>query len=498
MIFCRLSGLGFVGCNHVYFGIYSGRKFARKRGHKSSMQNLFAVILAAGKGTRMKSKTHKVLHPVCGKPMVQHVIDQLHAIGTSKTIMVVGYLGETVKAKLSSEVLFAQQEQQLGTAHAVMQAKPLLQDLQGTTIVLNGDHPLFTRETLQKLVETHQESGAAATVLTAHMQDATGYGRVVRYEDGSVERIVEHKDATDDELLIQEINTGTFCFDNQKLFAALEKVNNDNAQGEYYLPDALTILREGGERISAQVIQDVNEAMGVNDRLQLAEAEKLMRERILRGHMLNGVTIVHPENTYIEADVIIGEDTVIEPGCFLRGQTVIGESCRIGPGADLKDVSVADSSRISYTVLHESSIEKNVSVGPFVYVRSGTKLAEDVKVGCFVDLKKAELGSGTKVSHLAYVGDAEVGENVNIACGVVTVNYDGIRKHKTTIKADSFVGCNVNLVAPVTLEKGSYVAAGSTITDRVPEDSFAIARQRQVTKEGYAKLLMEKIKDSNK
>lgn len=462
------------------------------------MQNLFAVILAAGKGTRMKSKTHKVLHPVCGKPMVQHVIDQLNAIGTSKTIMVVGYLGETVKAALSSEVLFVEQEQQLGTAHAVMQAKPLLNREHGTTIVLNGDHPLFTKETLQKLIEKHHESGAAATVLTAHMQDATGYGRIVRHADGSVERIVEHKDATDEELLIKEVNTGTFCFDNQKLFATLEKVNNNNAQGEYYLPDVLSILRESGDRISAEVIGDVNEAMGVNDRLQLAEAEKLMRERILRQHMLNGVTIVHPKNTYIEADVVIGADTVIEPGSFLRGKTVIGESCQIGPNADLKDVTVADSSKLSYTVIHESTVDQKVNVGPYVYIRPGTKLAENVKVGCFVDLKKAQLGAGTKVSHLAYVGDAEVGENVNIACGVVTVNYDGMKKHKTTIKDDSFVGCNVNLVAPVTLEKGAYVAAGSTITDHVPEDSFAIARQRQVTKEGYAKLLMDKMKDSNK
>lgn len=462
------------------------------------MQNLFAVILAAGKGTRMKSKTHKVLHPVCGKPMVQHVIDQLNAIGTSKTIMVVGYLGETVKAALSSEVLFVEQEQQLGTAHAVMQAKPLLNREQGTTIVLNGDHPLFTKETLQKLIKNHHESGAAATVLTAHMQDATGYGRIVRHADGSVERIVEHKDATEEERQIKEVNTGTFCFDNQKLFAALEKVNNNNAQGEYYLPDVLSILRESGDRISAEVIGDVNEAMGVNDRLQLSEAEKLMRERILRQHMLNGVTIVHPENTYIEADVVIGADTVIEPGSFLRGKTIIGKSCQIGPNADLKDVTVADSSKLSYTVIHDSMIDQKVNVGPYVYIRPGTKLAEKVKVGCFVDLKKAQLGAGTKVSHLAYVGDAEVGENVNIACGVVTVNYDGINKHKTTIKDHSFVGCNVNLVAPVTLEKGAYVAAGSTITDRVPEDSFAIARQRQITKEGYAKLLMDKMKDSDK
>lgn len=462
------------------------------------MENLYAVILAAGKGTRMKSKKHKVLHPVCGKPMVQHVIDQLSALGTTKTILVVGYLGDEVKNALSDDIHFVDQEEQLGTAHAVLQAKPLLENEQGITIVLNGDSPLFTKETLAKLIEKHRESGAAATVLTARISDPTGYGRIVRGDDSSVERIVEHKDATEEERLITEINTGTFCFDNQKLFAALAEVNNDNVQGEYYLPDVLSILRENGDLISAEILEDANEAMGVNDRIQLAEAERVMRERILRQHMLNGVTIVNPENTYIEVDVIIGCDTVIEPGSFLRGHTVIGESCHIGPNADLTNVSIADDTKISYSTISESIIDSKVTVGPYVYIRPGTKLGKKVKIGCFVDLKKVELGSGSKVSHLAYVGDAEVGENVNIACGVVTVNYDGVNKHKTIIKDNAFIGCNVNLVAPVTLESGAYVAAGSTITDHVPEYSFAIARERQVTKEGYVHQLMNKINQDKK
>jgi bifunctional UDP-N-acetylglucosamine pyrophosphorylase/glucosamine-1-phosphate N-acetyltransferase len=457
------------------------------------MQHIYAVILAAGKGTRMKSKKHKVLHSICGKPMIDHILAQLSQLDAKKTIMVVGHLGESLQEHLGEQVQFVEQEEQLGTAHAVMQTEPLLKQEEGITLVLNGDHPLFTANTLKQLLETHHTSGAAASVLTATMEDPTGYGRVVRRADGQVDRIVEHKDATEAERLIKEINTGTYCFDNQKLFSTLSLVNNNNAQGEYYLPDVISILREQGHKISAQVIGDVDEAMGVNDRIQLAQAAKFMQARINREHMKNGVTIVDPENTYIEADVVIGADTVIEPGTFLRGQTVIGEGCHIGPNADLTDVIVEDEVRVRYAVIDASRIASEAAVGPYVYVRPGTELGEQTKVGCFVDLKKAKLGRGSKVSHLAYVGDAEVGKGVNVGCGAVTVNYDGVNKHKTVIEDGAFIGCNVNLVAPVRVEKGAYVAAGSTVTKDVPEDALAIARERQTNKENYVSRLKSKL-----
>jgi bifunctional UDP-N-acetylglucosamine pyrophosphorylase/glucosamine-1-phosphate N-acetyltransferase len=441
----------------------------------------------------MKSSKHKVLHELCGKPMIRYILDSLETMGIKQKLVVIGHLGETLQQSLTDEVTFVRQEQQLGTAHAVMQTEPFLADKKGVTLVLNGDHPLFTEETLQSLVDIHQQTNAAATVLTANLADPTGYGRVIRQDGGSVSRIVEHKDATAEERAVHEINTGTYCFDNEKLFAALKNVTNDNAQGEYYLPDVVSILQEQGETISAAMMEDEQEAMGVNDRVQLAAAEAYMQQRIIKRHMLHGVTIHQPSTVVIEADVEIDADTEIFPGSILRGETKIGSECRIGPNADLRDVIVKANTTIRHSVVEASEIGSGVTVGPFAYIRPKTTLGEKTKVGAFVDLKNAQLGEGTKVSHLAYVGDAEIGQNVNVACGVVTVNYDGVKKHKTIVKDGSFIGCNTNLIAPVTVEENSYIAAGSTITDDVPAESFAIARERQVTKEGYAPKLRKKI-----
>lgn len=459
------------------------------------IKKLNAVILAAGKGTRMKSEKHKVLHEICGKPMIRYILDTLSCLGTSQTIMVTGYMGDTLEQALAGEVTFVRQAEQLGTAHAVMQTGPLLEDLDGITLVLNGDHPLFTKETLQSLIQIHQERNASATVLTAKMADPTGYGRVIRQADGSVSKIVEHKDASPEELNVKEINTGTYCFHNQKLFQALQLVDNDNAQGEYYLPDVISILQAQGETIAASQMIDEREAMGVNDRLQLAEAEAYMQQRILKYHMRNGVTIHQPSTVTIEADVEIDADTEVFTGSSLRGTTKIGRGCKIGPQADLFHAQIADHTQIRYSVIEDSDIGSEVKIGPYTYIRPGSKLYAQTKVGAFVDLKKATLGEGTKISHLAYVGDAEVGENVNIACGVVTVNYDGYQKHRTTIKDGAFIGCNVNLVAPVTVEENGYVAAGSTITDDVPAESLAIARGKQVNKVGYVSSLRKKFQE---
>lgn len=456
----------------------------------------YAVILAAGKGTRMKSQKHKVLHPVCGKPMIDHVLDRLAEIGVQETIVVVGHLKEKIEAHVGERSQFVHQKEQLGTAHAVMQTRSHLADKTGSTLILNGDHPLFTQETLAQLLLAHEESGAAATLLTAHLTDATGYGRILRNVDGEVEGIIEHKDATDEQRRITEVNTGTYLFDNQKLFAALNDVTNDNAQGEYYLPDVFGILKAQGERIQAVSVEDNREAMGINDRYQLAEAESIMRERINTHHMLNGVSIQDPAYTYIDADVTIGQDTVVAPGTFLRGQTQIGTNCFIGPNADLHNVHVGDDVSIRDSVLQESTLADSVSVGPYAYIRPHSQLKENVKIGCFVDLKNAAMGQGSKISHLAYVGDAEVGEDVNIGCGVVTVNYDGKNKHKTHIEDGAFIGCNANLVAPVRVQKGAYVAAGSTITKDVPENALAIARERQVLKLDYVSKLKARFSKS--
>lgn len=458
------------------------------------MNQKFAVVLAAGQGTRMRSKLYKVLHPVCGKPMVQHIVDRLENANIDEIVVIVGHGAEQVKKQLGDTVRYAHQEKQLGTAHAVMMSSDLLKGKQGTTLVVTGDTPLIKDETLKRLMEHHIQTGASATVLTTVLDDATGYGRIVRQADGSVAKIVEHKDATDEERRILEINTGIFCFDNQKLFQALTKVSNHNVQGEYYLPDVIEILKNDHDIISAYLTEDAEEGMGVNDRVQLSHAEQILRKRINEAHMRNGVTIMDPTSTYIEADVTIGADTVIQPGTFLRGSTQIGEDCMIGPNADLTDTSVEAGVSIQYTVISQSVIRREANVGPFAYIRPGSDVGERVRVGDFVELKNTRMGSGSKVSHLSYLGDSDIGDDVNIGCGTITVNYDGVQKHRTVIGNRSFVGCNANLIAPVTIGEGAYVAAGSTVTKDVPDQALAIAREKQTNKEGYAAKLLRKEK----
>lgn len=451
------------------------------------MSNKYAIVLAAGKGTRMKSKLYKVLHPVCGKPMVQHVVDHVKSVGVQNVVTVVGHGAELVKTQLGEHSEYALQADQLGTAHAVIQAAPLLKDKEGTTLVICGDTPLITPDTIQALFEEHERLQAKATILTAHLEDSTGYGRIIRSNDGSVQKIVEHKDATPEELSVQEINTGTYCFDNKALFEALNEVNNDNSQGEYYLPDVIEILKEKNEIVAAYKTPNFDETLGVNDRFALSMAETLMRKVINKKHMLNGVTIIDPVSTYISADAVIGEDTIIYPGTMIYGNSIIGTDCVIGPNSEIIDSEIGNQTSIKQSVVHESKIGDSTTVGPFAHIRPATTLGNDVRIGNFVETKKVTFGNGSKASHLSYVGDAEVGKGVNLGCGSITVNYDGKNKFKTIIEDDVFVGCNSNLIAPVTVKKGSYIAAGSTITDEVPEDSLAIARARQVNKEGYYK-----------
>ncbi|MNI09702.1 Bifunctional protein GlmU [compost metagenome] len=412
--------------------------------------------------------------------------------------MVVGHGAEAVKSYLGTSAEYVLQEQQLGTGHAVKQAGQLLGQEEGTTIVICGDTPLVTEETLDALIGLHTRKGAAATVLTASMDNPKGYGRIIRAENGSVVRIVEQKDCSPQEDAVQEINTGTYCFDNAKLFAALEKVTNSNAQQEYYLTDVVGILVQEGEVVEGYMTDDYAESIGVNDRLALSEAEAFMRERIVRKHMLGGVTVIDPDSTYIGADVTIGADTVIYPNCFISGATVIGEDCIIGPSTEIEDSQIHDGAKVKHSVLSKAEVGREATVGPFAYLRPGAKLGQHVKVGDFVEIKNASIDDGSKVSHLSYIGDAKVGKNVNIGCGAITVNYDGYNKSITEIEDDAFVGSNVNLIAPVKIGKGAYVVAGSTITHTVPENDLAIARNRQENKPGYAEKIRSQAKAKKK
>lgn len=449
------------------------------------MTNTYAVVLAAGKGTRMKSSLYKVLHPVCGKPMVEHVVENMEKLGVEKIVTIVGHGAETVQSKLDDRSEYALQSEQLGTAHAVLQAEEILANLSGTTIVICGDTPLISAETMRDLLKHHEETDAKATILTVIADDPTGYGRIIREEEGSVKSIVEQKDASSQEQLVKEINSGTYCFDNETLFAALKLVKNENAQGEYYLPDVIGILQKQGETISAFAAKDFDEILGINDRIALSQAEQTMRVRIAQHHMREGVTIIDPQSTYISSDAIIGADTVIKPGVIIEGKTTIGENCTIGPNSHIVSSTIGNGTTIHSSVVLSSVVGDHTAIGPFAHIRPQTEVGNDVKIGNFVEVKKSTVGNGSKISHLSYMGDASIGSNVNIGCGTITVNYDGKNKFVTTIEDDAFVGCNSNLIAPVTIGNKAYVAAGTTVTIDVPGEALAIGRVRQENKEDY-------------
>lgn len=453
--------------------------------------NRYAVVLAAGKGTRMKSALPKVLHKVLGKSMVSHAVAALEKIGAQKVVAVVGYGGELVQEELSGRAEIAVQAEQLGTGHAVLMTKDLLEGLEGTTIVTYGDGPLLTEQTIEKLFKYHHEVGAATTILTASPEDPTGLGRIIRDEVGNVLRIVEQKDATPEELEVREINTGVCVFDNKVLFEALAKVNNNNAQGEYYLTDLAGIIREMGLKVAAYLNEDYEETLGVNDLVQLAHVGKVLRKRINEGHMRNGVTFIDPEAAYIEPDVTIEAGATIYPGAMLSGNTSVGAGSTIGANSQLTNAKIGAHTTINASVISDSEIGDNTTVGPFAHIRMNAAIGSDVRIGNFVEVKKSVFADGAKSAHLSYIGDAELGQNVNMGCGSITVNYDGKKKHKTIIGDNVMVGCNVNLVAPVTVAANAYLAAGSTINKDVPEDALAIARAKQEIKEGYAKSLLK-------
>lgn len=456
------------------------------------MEKRLAVVLAAGKGTRMKSELYKVLHTINGISMVEHVLRAVQQSNVERIVTIVGHGAETVRDVLADQSEFALQEEQLGTGHAVLQAKDLLKDEEGSTLVICGDTPLFSAETLNQLFEFHEESNAKGTILTAIAEDPAGYGRVVRQSDKEVSRIVEQKDANEEEQAITEINTGTYVFNNKALFEALDKVGNENAQGEYYLPDVISIMKEAGDTVKAFTMDNFDEAIGVNDRIALAEATRLMTKRINEKHMRNGVTFVNPTATYIEVDVEIGQDTLIESGVSLKGNTKIGSYSTIGSNSEIISSNIADHVEIRQSVLEFANVEENVTVGPFAHLRAKSVLKEGAHIGNFVEVKNSVVGKNSKAGHLTYIGDADIGTDVNIGCGTVFVNYDGKNKFRSTIGNDVFIGSGSNIVAPVTIGDRAIIAAGSTVNSDVPEEALAIARSRQENKDKYWKRFKDK------
>ena len=449
--------------------------------------NRYAVILAAGKGTRMQSKLYKVLHKVCDRTMVELVLDSLSDLEMQEVITVVGHGAERVKEVLGDRTKFVLQAEQLGTAHAVKVAKDELKDKEGTTIVMYGDTPLIRSETINNMLDHHEKMNAKATVLTAIADNPFAYGRIIRDVNGNLVKIVEEKDATEQERKIKEINSGIYCFDNKLLFEMLEKVKNDNNQGEYYLPDVLGLIREQKEIIETYLCDDFDETFGVNDRVALAYAENVMRNRINTKYMLAGVTLVDPTNTYIAPNAVIGRDTTIYPNVTIKSNTIIGEDCQIKPNSYLENVQIGNGVKVISSTISDSKIGDYTSVGPYSHIRNNCELGKNVRVGNFVELKNTTYGDGSKTAHLSYLGDTEVGSNTNIGCGTITVNYDGKNKYKTKIGSDAFIGCNSNLIAPLEIGDGAVVAAGTTVTENAPDDALVIARVKQENKVGYAK-----------
>ena len=418
------------------------------------MQETIAIILAAGKGTRMKSKNSKLVQKIYGKEIVRRAKENAEKAGIENIIAVVGYQKEQVMAALGNDIKYCEQKEMLGTGHAVMQTIEYLKGKKGKVLVLNGDVPILRPETIQNLLNKSTENNEYATLLTAIYENPTGYGRIIRDEGGYIEAIVEEKDATEDEKRVQEINAGIYCFDIEELVDALSKIKPNNAQKEYYLTDVIKIIGKKGLRTGAVIVEDNTEILGVNDRMQLQMLTKVLQHRINTEHMTNGVTIEDINTTYIYDDVKIGIDTIIHPNSIIKSGVEIGEDCEIGP---------------------------------FSHIREGCKIANGVTIGSFVEIKNTTVGKETKIPHLSYIGDSEIGENTNIGCGTITCNYDGFTKSKTIIGDNCFIGSNANLIAPVELGDNSFVAAGSTITEDVPADSLAIARERQINKEGWNK-----------
>jgi bifunctional UDP-N-acetylglucosamine pyrophosphorylase/glucosamine-1-phosphate N-acetyltransferase len=457
--------------------------------------DLLAIILAAGKGTRMKSDLVKVLHPLLGIPMLSYPIDLcLNGINSRKTIVVVGYQGEKIRASFpDNRLTFVDQGDPLGTGHAVLCTENHLKGFKGLILVLYGDVPLLKADTLRKCIDTHKRNAGAITVMTAVLENPAGYGRIVRKNGEWVQRIIEERDASPQEMSIKEVNTGIYCVDSPFLFEALKQVRTDNTQGEYYLTDIVAIANQRKQKVYAFLVEDSTEVMGINTRVDLAKADEILRNELLAGMMLDGVGIIDPKTTYIDKPVQVGRDTVIYPNCNLQGETIIGERCILEPNSQITDSRIGSDVVIkAFSVIVESTIDEGASIGPFARLRPGTEVKRNARIGNFVEVKKSIIGEGTKANHLTYLGDTTVGRGVNIGAGTITCNYDGENKYPTVIEDSVFVGSNTELVAPVTLKKGSTIGAGSTITKDVPEGALAISRSKQKTIRGWKQRKVKK------
>jgi bifunctional UDP-N-acetylglucosamine pyrophosphorylase/glucosamine-1-phosphate N-acetyltransferase len=444
--------------------------------------------MAAGRGTRMRSRLPKVLHPLCGRPMLLWTILAAREAGAERVAVVLGDEADQVRAALPPDVEVAIQDPPAGTGDAVMQGRDALAGAEHM-IVLSGDHPLLDSSFIAALAERHVSSGAAATVTTRVLEDPGQYGRVVRSADGEIDRIVETKhpgDATPEELAIREVNAGTYAFAVAPLFEALAGVQADNSQGEYYLGDVLPLLRAAGHRVVAHLTDDEAVGLGVNTRLDLAQVEAAARRRVLEGHMLAGVTVRDPASTHVDADVVIGADTTLEPYTFLRGAVSVGSGCTVGPMTTLIDCALGDEVSVPHSYLNACEVESRCIVGPFTHLRPAARLGEGAKAGAFVEIKNSEVAAGAKVPHLSYIGDADLGEGTNIGAGTITANYDGVQKHRTVIGRGVRTGIHTSLVAPVSVGDGAYTGAGSVITQDVPPGALGIARPRQENVDHYA------------
>lgn len=450
------------------------------------MRPLHIVVLAAGKGTRMRSEQSKVLHRLAGRPLIHHVIDAGRSLKPASVTVIVGHQAESVRAAVGGDCGFAVQEPQLGTGHALLQAEPALAGASGDVLLLSGDVPLLRADTMASLVEMHRRANAAATVLTAAIDDPAEYGRIVR-EDGTIARIVEYRDASEAERAINEINSGVYVFALEPLFDALRNIGSANAQGEYYLPDLVALYRSRGLTVEAMKLPDAGEIRGVNSRAELAVLSRDMRMRTCEALMASGVTIEDPATAYIDSTVEVGADTIIHPNVSLEGATRIGARCEIHSGSRLVNAVLADDVLIrNHCVVLDSTIQAKAAIGPFAHIRPESSVGENAHVGNFVELKKTSMGEGAKANHLAYLGDATIGDRVNVGAGTITCNYDGVNKHQTVIEEGAFIGSDTQLVAPVRIGKDAYVGAGSSIVEDVPAGALALSRGRQINKEGWA------------
>ena len=456
------------------------------------MRDTAVIIMAAGKGKRMKSNLPKVLHNLAGKPILNYVLDAVDQLEEKRKILIIGYKSDKIRELIGNQIEYAEQKEQLGTAHAVLQTKKLLSGFKGDVLILSGDVPFLTVKTLKKLLKYHQDNNFCCTLLSAVLKNPKGYGRIIRDKKGKIKGIIEEVDLSREKKKITEINSGIYCFSKERLFQALEKIATDNKQEEYYLTDTVKILLGEGLAVGNIIVKDNSEILGINNRLDLADASRKVNQKTLQGLMLRGVTIVDPNSTFIEQGVKIGQDSIIYPFTIIEKNTKIGSSCIIGPYSYLIDANIGNEVRVWASIIMSSTIKEGANIGPYAHLRPGTVVEKGAKIGNFVELKKTIMGEGSKASHLTYLGDAIIGKKVNIGAGTITCNYDGEKKNKTVIEDGVFIGSNNSLVAPVKLGKDSYTAAGSTITEDVPANNLAIARSRQTNISGWRKKKKEK------